>query len=549
MPDHGIVCRGVHEGKEVLGMRLSFTKRYITLAPIATVVGLAFKLFDPDKLLGGKEDVGITCALLPHTTPGLEVGRRHYPASNPFQNGPIHGKDIFVPLDYIIGGPKMAGHGWRMLMECLAAGRAVCLPSSGTASAKVAAQTTGAYARLRKQFNMPVGKFEGVEEALTRIAGTAYWTEAAFKFTLGALNSGEKPPVPSAIVKYHLTEAGRQTVSDAMDVQGGKAVMMGPKNYVASGYQGLPIGITVEGANILTRSMIIFGQGAVRCHPYVLQEMRAGQDEDFARGLKAFDKAVFDHISFTLSNMMRSFWMGLTNAKFTAVPVVNKTKRYYQWLNRFSTTFALAADFSMLTLGGDLKRKEKLSARLGDVLSQLYILSAVLRRYADDGFLPEDLPLVRWCGLHGLYEIQEQLDGLLRNLPNRFAAKLLRVLIFPWGKSLRRPTDRLGKRVASTLLTPSATLDRLLTGIYRPRDLQSEKGILHNAFSQVEELAPLEKLIDTAYKKRQIHGLTPAERIQAAANLKIISETDAERLLAFDKLRQHVISVDDFENL
>ncbi|MCC2667037.1 MAG: fadE 2, partial [Gammaproteobacteria bacterium] len=335
MPDYGILCRGMHEGKEVLGIRLTFKKRYITLAPIATLIGLAFKLYDPDSLLGNKEDLGITCALIPRNMPGIEIGRRHYPAGNPFQNGPIAGKDVFIPIDWIIGGAPMAGYGWRMLMECLAAGRAVCLPGSGVAATKVAAQTAGAYGRLRKQFNLSIGYFEGVEEVLTRIAAKAYWTEAAYKFTLGALNSGEAPPIPSGILKYHATEAGRQAVIDAMDIQAGKAVILGPKNYLGNCYQGLPIAITVEGANILTRSMIIFGQGAMRCHPYVLKELQAAQEEEPKAALHQFDDDIFGHLRFTNRNFFTTLWLGLTSARLVKVAPVCNPKRYYQSLTRF----------------------------------------------------------------------------------------------------------------------------------------------------------------------------------------------------------------------
>ncbi|MBX9705522.1 MAG: acyl-CoA dehydrogenase, partial [Gammaproteobacteria bacterium] len=409
MPDNGVVCYGEFKGEKVLGIRLNFNKRYITLAPIATIIGLAFKLYDPDGLLGDKKALGITCALLRRDeVQGMEIGRRHWPANNPFQNGPIKGKDVFIPIDWIIGGSKMAGAGWRMLMECLAVGRAISLPSTGVACTKIAAMSTGAYARVRKQFGLSVGKFSGVGEALGRIGAMAYWSEAAFKMTLAALNDGVKPAVPSGILKYHLTEAGRDALNDAMDIHAGKAVMMGPNNYLAAGYHGLPIGITVEGANILTRSLIIFGQGAMRCHPYVLKEMRAAQAESETVGLMRFDKVFFKHLGFTLSNMVRSFWLAVTSSRFTRVFPQPRVSRYQQHLTRFSSAFALLTDISMFVLGGKLKRKEQLSARLGDVLSKMYIMSAVLRRYQEEGNQVDDLPVVRWACDDALYTIQTQ---------------------------------------------------------------------------------------------------------------------------------------------
>src|SRR5579885_1208558 len=370
IPDFGVVCKQMVNGGNVLGVRLTFDKRYITLAPVATVVGLAFRLYDPDKLLGEATDLGITLALVPRETRGLEIGRRHLPLNIPFQNGPVRGKDVFVPLSQLIGGPDMAGHGWRMLVECLSVGRAISLPSNTTGGVRMAAIVTGAYARLRKQFGIAIGRFEGVEEALARIGGYAYLMTALSRATAAAVDRGEKPAVPSAIAKYHCTELAREVAREAMDVHGGKGVQLGPKNYLGRGWKGAPIAVTVEGANILTRSMMIFGQGAIRCHPYVLKELEATRIADYRERLIAFDRVLFQHIGFAISNAARSFVLGLTHARIGAVPGDKYTRRFYRKLNRYAAALALVADSAMLLLGGKLKFKEKISARLGDVLDR-----------------------------------------------------------------------------------------------------------------------------------------------------------------------------------
>ena len=437
--DTGVVCRGEYDGQEVVGIRLNWDKRYITLAPVATVLGLAFKLYDPDHLIGDRDAYGITAALIPATLPGIEIGRRHFPINIPFQNGPTRGKDVFVPLDSIIGGQKMAGLGWRMLVQQLSVGRTIVLPSNALGGAMAAVFATGAYARIRRQFGLPIGKFHGVGQALARMAGYVYTMTAASRVTCAALNAGERPAVPSAILKYHLTEMARDVANDAMDVHGGKAIMLGPKNYLARTYESTPIAITVEGANILTRSLIIYGQGAIRCHPYVLSEIETAASEDSPQQLEEFDRLLFGHIGYSLSNAARSFIQALTFSRLTDVPVTGPTRRYYQHISRFSAAFALASDAAMLTLGERLKRQELLSARLGDVLSYLYLASMVLKHYRDQGEPVDDLPLVEWSCRILLYRAQEQLHSLLRNFPNRPVAFLLRVLIFPRGPNIFIP--------------------------------------------------------------------------------------------------------------
>ncbi len=537
IPDTGVVCRGVYDGKEVLGLRLNFSKRYITLAPIATVVGLAFKLYDPDKLLGGdKTEYGITCALIPRDTPGLAIGRRHFPLNVPFQNGPLSGKDVFVPLDCIIGGPKMAGQGWRMLVEQLSVGRCISLPSNAAGGAKAGIFASAAYARIRKQFNQPVGKFEGVEAALTRMAGAAYIVDAARSVTTGAIDGGEKPSVPAAMLKYHCTEFARQVANDAMDVHGGKGICLGPKNYLGRGYQVVPVAITVEGANILTRSLMILGQGAIRCHPYVLKEMNAAKEKDKRRSLREFDQALFGHIGYTLSNAARSFVMAATFARFSDAPDTGSTRRYYQHVNKFSAQFAFATDMAMLTLGGYLKQKEHLSARLGDVLSSLYMASMVLKHYENQGRPEADLPLVEWSCRTLLYKAQEQLHDFLRNFPNRFIAGAMRLVIFPRGRTYFAASDRLGRAIVEPLMMPSATRDRLAWGIYRTVEPGNPLGLLQEALELSVAAEPLEKRIRVeGVKTGLITALDLPGQIEQALAAGLINAAEAALLREFDR--------------
>ena len=550
IPDTGVVCKGVYDGREIVGIRLNFAKRYITLAPVATVVGLAFKLQDPDKLLGGeKTDYGITCALIPRGTPGVSIGRRHFPLNVPFQNGPVYGKDVFVPLDCIIGGPKMAGQGWRMLVEQLSVGRCISLPSSATGGAKAGTYASTAYARIRKQFNQPVGKFEGVEAALTRMAGATYIMDAARSVTAGAIDGGEKPSVPSAMLKYHCTELGRQVANDAMDVHGGKGICLGPKNYLGRGYQVVPVAITVEGANILTRSLMILGQGAIRCHPYVLREMNAAKDKDKRRSLVEFDQALFGHIGYTLSNAARSFVMALTLARFSATPETGTTKRYYQHVNKFSAQFAFATDMAMLSLGGYLKQKEHLSARLGDVLSSLYMASMVLKHYENQGRPEADLPLVEWSCRTLLYKAQEQLHGFLRNFPNRWVAAAMRLVIFPRGRTYFAASDRLGRQIVEPLMVPSESRERLSDGIYKTVEPGNPIGLLQEAMVHAMTAEPLEKRIRVeGVKTGRIAALDLPGQIEQALALGLVTAAEAQLLRDYDHKVMDIIHVDDFES-
>ncbi len=548
IPDSGTVCLGEFDGcQDVLGMRVTWEKRYITLGPVATLLGLAFKLYDPNGLLGTRKDLGITLALIPTNTPGINIGRRHFPLDAAFQNGPNSGQDVFIPMKWVIGGLDGVGLGWRMLMNCLAAGRSISLPATATSAAKLAARTSGAYCRVRTQFGMPIGRFEGVEEALARIGGNTYMMDAARVMTAGAVDLGEKPSVISAIVKYHLTERSRQTINDAMDVHGGKGICMGPSNYLARTYQQTPVGITVEGANILTRSMMIFGQGAVRCHPYVLKEIHAANDSDAKRASLNFDRTLMGHLSFSVGNGLRSLFHGLTGSSLANAPlnIAPEVRHYYQQLSRLSASFALAADISMLALGGTLKRKEKLSARLGDILSLLYLCSATLKRFEDDARPTSDLPLLNWSIQDALYHLQQAFDGLLNNFPNRLAAWVLRLLIFPLGKTYSPPEDDLGHLVAMLMLEPGDTRDRLTAGIYIPSSLDEPIGVLEKALQCATLCEITEIKVRTAVKSGLI-STQGDEKTTEALERGIITAAEAESLKEMKSLRRHVIMVDDF---
>ena len=546
--DTGVVCKGTFDGRETLGIRLNWEKRYITLAPIATVLGLAFKLYDPDGLIGDRKDYGITAALVPTHLPGIEIGRRHFPINIPFQNGPTSGRDVFVPIDYIIGGPKMAGQGWRMLVQQLSVGRCLILPSNALGGVLAGVYATGAYARIRRQFGLPIGKFHGVGEALARMAGYAYTMTAASRVTCTALNAGERPSVPSAILKYHNTEMARDAANDAMDIHGGKAIMLGPSNYLARNYESVPISITVEGANILTRNLIIFGQGAIRCHPWVRTEMEAARDTDPERGLADFDRAIFAHAGHLLSNAARSFVLAVTQSRFTSVPTVGATRRYYQHVNRYSASFALAADTAMLVLGGALKRQELLSARLGDVLSHTYLASMVLKHYRDQGEPPADLPLVEWACRMLLYRAQEQLHGFLRNFPNRWIAAVLRFLIFPRGRTFSAPSDELGQDIVELMINPTETRERLADCAYTAVEPGNPVGLLQEALEVAESVKALERKVLDARRGGEILSEDVPGQIDEAERTGVLTPDEAAAVRAFDDTVMALTGVDDFDD-
>ena len=547
IPDFGIVCKGEYQGKEVVGIRLTFDKRYITLAPVATLIGIAFRMYDPDGLLGDREDLGISLALVPRKTRGMVVGRRHMPLNLPFQNGPVQGKDVFVPLDALIGGIDMAGQGWRMLVECLSVGRAISLPSTSTGGTKMAALATGAYARIRKQFNMPIGRFEGVEAALARIAANAYATSALSRMTATAVDLGEKPAVTSAIAKYHTTEMARETIKDAMDVHGGKGVILGPRNYLGRGWEGIPVSITVEGANIMTRNLMIFGQGAIRCHPYVLKEMQAARINDARERIERFDGLLFGHVGYSIRNAVRSLVLGLSFGKFTMVPHDRKTARYYQKLSRYSASLAFVSDIAMLTLGGKLKQKEHISARLGDVLSHLYICSAMLKRFEAQGRPAADQAILAWAFHNAIYRIQVALRLVVDNFPNRFMRGLLRFVVFPFGRREKAPGDRLTHKVAQLLLVPSDTRNRLTQGVYVSATSDHPICFMERALPQVIQAEPLERKLLKALKHGEVKGITWDDQVRDAVARHVLSKEEADILAHVRGLVAEIIAVDDFD--
>lgn len=542
--DKGIICKGKYQGKEIIGIKLTWDKRYITLAPVATVIGLAFKLYDPDNLLGKGTDRGITLCLVPGTHPGVESGYRHLPMTLAFMNGPTRGKDVFIPLDWIIGGVEMAGQGWRMLMESLSVGRSISLPALATAASKLAYRKTGAYARVRRQFNTAIANFEGIEESLGHIAGKTYQIEAARILTAGAVDLKIKPAIASAIVKYHLTEMSREVVSHAMDVHGGHAIQMGPRNELAHAYLGIPISITVEGANILTRNLIIFGQGAIRCHPYIYQEIQllAAQQND--NTLIELDKLLFSHMGYLISNFARTLWFGLTGGFFQFSPVAGKTAGYFRQLTRMSSALALLSDVTMMLLGGNLKRRENISARLGDILSQLYLASAVLKYYQDKGQPETDIDYVKWCVETCLHKIQMACDDLLHNYSSSWIGALLQWVIFPYGASYRKPKDTLTHRITAAMLTPSPFRDRLTQYSYVGKE---SDNALEKALQQVAQAEILLKKLKQAIRDGAIgESNSFQDQLKSAKQLGLLSEVEAAKLIEFELLYNEVIKVDEF---
>jgi len=535
MIDTGIICKGQFEGREVIGLRLNWHKRYITLGPVATLLGLAFKAYDPDHLVGQGEDLGITVALIPTHLPGVEIGKRHLPAMQVFQNGPNWGRDVFIPMDYIIGGQERLGQGWKMLMTALAAGRGISLPSLSAAGAAYAARTTGAYARIREQFGISISKFEGIEEPLARIAGIAYQLDAARRLTCAALNQGHHPAVISGIMKLHATERLRIAIDDAMDIHGGKAVIDGPQNYLGSLYRSIPVAITVEGANILTRNLIVFGQGAIRAHPYLLLEMNALGEADHAKGLDAFDSAFWKHVGHSFATMFRAWGRSWSGGIFAPAPDAGDATQFYRQLSRYSSAFALCADMALLTLGGALKRKEMLSARFGDILSELYLLSAALKRWQDEGRQQADFAALEWCMASGFKTIESRFAEILGNLPNRFVALILKFLIQPFGARVLGPTDQIVHLCAQLVLSPSAARDRLTADLSHVVD---DGGVarLEKAFLLVTAAEDISKKMHAA----RLHDW------KQAVQKGVITQSEGEKLAAANEAVAKVIEVDDF---
>ena len=548
MPDTGIICKGQWQGEEVLGLRLNWEKRYITLGPVATLLGLAFKAHDPEHLLGDKEDLGISLALIPTDTPGVEIGRRHLPLGAAFMNGPNSGKDVFIPLDYLIGGQDMLGKGWMMLMNCLSVGRSISLPAVGTGAAKFTSLVTGQYAQVREQFNVPLAAFEGIQEALARIGGNAWLMDSARMLTANAVDLGEKPSVLSAILKYHLTERGRECIGHAMDVHGGKGIIMGPNNYLGRNWQGAPIFITVEGANILSRNLMIFGQGAIRCHPFVLKEMALAGREDKHQALLEFDDLLLKHIGFAVSNAASTLVLNLGFGRFEHAPGNALSQGYFRALNRQAAAFAMLADLSMMLLGGELKRRERLSARLGDVLSHMYLASAALKRYHDLDS-PEYLsPLFRWAMEESLGHAERALDELLKNFPNPVLGCALRVVVFPFGRRHTGPSDALDAEVAAVLgrTKGDPALEAVLAGCYRPQSPDDAVGALQHACDLLNAAHPLNKKLHDALKSGQVKPAAGEPSIDSALQAGVLQPAEAQTLREAEAARRKVIDVDDF---
>lgn len=545
MPDKGIVCWGQFNGEKVLGIKLNWDKRYITLAPIATVLGLAFKLYDPDNLIGSKAAVGITCALIPVNTPGVKIGRRHCPLNEVFQNGPTQGHEVFIPVDWIIGGVDMAGHGWRMLMECLAAGRSISLPSTAMGGVKNAIAASTAYARIRQQFKVPISEFEGIQEIIARITAYGFMMDAARHLTMGILDMGEHPAVISAIMKAGMTEYARKVGNDAMDLHGGKGICLGPRNYLGQGFQSIPIAITVEGSNILTRNMIIFGQGAIRCHPYLMQEMNAAQNKDKEQALIDFDKALFSHLSYTVCNGLASFAYAVTSARLIDVPHT-PVSRYCQHFSRMSRAFAFLADISTIIMGSSLKRKESLSARFADILSDLYFATAVIKYANTLNFPKEGQVVICWILDDLLYQIQQSFSSILNNYPNKIVGKILSVLLFPFGKRFKPPKISDGLAIARLMTQPSAFRNIVIQDAYLTDAANNPVGKLQTLFNDVHIMSLIEQYFSQAVRQGKITGDNYYDQLTQAVEKNILSVEEADELAKIYRGIKDIIAVDDF---
>lgn len=541
MTSTGEVFKG-DDGK--LYLKLNWNKRYITLAAISTVIGLAFKLYDPDNLLGKGKELGITCALIPSNTEGVELGKRHDPLGVPFYNCPTRGKDVVVPLDAIIGGKEGAGNGWRMLMESLAVGRGISLPAQGLGGAKLATRVVGAYAAIRKQFGLNIGKFEGIEEPMARIGGYTYFMEAARRYTTGGLDKGAKPAVVTAIAKYNFTERTREIINDAMDIVGGSGISRGPRNVFAHGYISLPIAITVEGANILTRTLMIFGQGAIRCHPYAFNEINALMNKDG----KAFDENFWAHIGHVVRNNVRSVLLSLTRGHLAASPVGGPAAKYVRRLSWASASFAYLSDVALGSYGGGLKMKEKIAGRYADILSHLYLAAATLRRFEAEGRRNEDLDFFNWSMEYIFYRIQVAFDGILREIKVPGASWIFR-LASVWSRMNpigTYPSDKLGHKVAQAMQTPGELRDRMTDGIFIPKDPESAVGRYEHTLNLITVAAPIYKKLYVAMKKGELPKAGPEELLEPAVQKGIITGEEARDVKVAEAARYDAIQVDEF---
>ncbi|MFH7026739.1 MAG: acyl-CoA dehydrogenase [Heteroscytonema crispum UTEX LB 1556] len=524
-----------------LYLRLNWKKRYITLGAIATLLGLAFKLKDPGNYLGQGKDVGITCALIPTNTPGVVMGRRHDPMGVPFYNSPTEGHDVMIPADQIIGGIEQAGNGWKMLMQSLAAGRGISFPATCTGVAKLVARVTGAHAIVRQQFGLSIGRFEGIEEPLSRIGGLTYLMEAARVYTCAAVDKGEQPAVISAIAKYNLTELSRKIINDGMDIMGGAGICRGPRNLLANIYTATPISITVEGANILTRTMMIFGQGAIRCHPYVYSEIAALNQGD----VTAFDKAFWNHIGSMVRNGFRTVLLSISRGYLANSPVSVSTARYYRKLKWASASFAFLTDLALFSFGGTLKRREKLTGRFADILCWMYLGTATLRRFEAEGRFAEDLPFVHWAMQYAFAQIQQGFEGILCNLPVPIIGNLL-----AWWWRMNPigtlPSDQLSSKVAHSLQIPGQQRNRLTAGIYIPDSAEEALGRLERAFLLSSQVEPILQIIKAASREGKLPQQRPEQLVSAAFKAKVISAKEVELLCEAEFARNDAIQVDSF---
>jgi len=548
MRDIGVVTKGPHEGKEVLGIKLSWDKRYITLGPMATILGLAFHLFDPDKLLGQTEDIGITLALIPAKHPGVRIGRRHLPNGAAFPNGPNWGEDVFVPMEFVIGGQEKVGQGWRMLMECLSAGRSISLPSSAAAGAKTMLRVSTAYSRIRRQFGMAVGKMEGIEEPLALLAENAYVLEAARGVTASMVTRGEKPSVLGGLLKYQSTARLRDSVNAAMDIHGGRGICDGPANYLQSAYQMVPVGITVEGANILTRSLITFAQGALRAHPYLFKEIQAAQQTDPAKGAAEFEPLLMDHVAFSVSNLFGALFHNVTLGLFANAPSdAGRTAGWYRQLWRAARTFAFVADLIVAMLGGGLKTKQRITGRMADALSELYLLSCVLKRYEDDGRILADMPFVELAARNGLHRFQVAIGGAIDNFPIAPARWLMRLVAFPLGARMRPASDRLARTAVALVLEPGEARDRLTREIFVSHDANDPTGLLEHALPKVVAAEDAQRKLERAVRKGEIKRYHGRDWIGEAVSKGIVTAAEAVQLREAEDLTARVIAVDHFD--
>ncbi len=549
MRDIGTVVRGIDKGADTIGMRVSWDKRYITLAPNATLIGLAFRLFDPDNLLGKGEDVGITVALVPADHPGVNIGRRHLASGAAFPNGPTSGRDVFIPLDWVIGGEIMFGRGWGMLMDCVSSSRAIALPACAAAGAKSMLRSATAYGRIRRQFGSSIAKMEGLEEPLARLIETAYVTEAGRAVTAAMVSRGDKPSVISALMKYQTTERLRRSVNDAMDLHAGRAVCDGPANYLQSAYQMMPAAITVDGANIVTRALITFTQGALRSHPYIGREMQACQDQDARRGLAAFEQALLGHVSFSLANLSGAFLHNITSGRFAKAPKgAFEMTIWHRQLWRASHNFAFVADLTVVLLGGaGLRRRQKLTGRLADALSELYLLACGLKRYEDDSAPADDRSIIAFAAQNGLYRFQHALRGTIDNFPVGWARCLMKAVVFPLGSHYRPAPDWLSHKIVGRALEPGETRDRLTRDIFVSRDTNDPTGLLEVTLEKVVRAEDAEKKLERAVRRGTVRRNLGTDWIGDALTQGVITEGEASLLREIETLTARVIAVDDFD--